>query len=175
MWPLSKGIFHTQWAQHLKQYLKHILGKKVAKSLTSVHGLDKNTDWLASFWLVIPPTWPQCELALAKPCSARLGNVVEKSLSPLGGLLFLTSSKYFYPAFLCSSAVFPSNDQNQCTGPNFFAALLPYENDAGLCFVLPFPITQWVNSVACLVSGTAGRQKETELFVWDEMLGCQLL
>lgn len=80
-----------------------------------------------------------------------------------------------FKVFLSSSAVSPSNDWNQCAGPNFFAALLPYENDAGVCFVLPFPITQWVNFVACLVSGTAGRQKETELFVRDEMLGCQLL
>lgn len=32
------------WPQHLKQYLKYILSKKVAKPLTSVYGLDKNTD-----------------------------------------------------------------------------------------------------------------------------------
>jgi len=50
-------------------------------------------------------------------------------------------------------------------GSNFSATLLPHENDAGMCFMLPYPVTQWVNFVACLVTGTAGRQKETKLFV----------
>lgn len=182
MWPLPEGIYHTV-AQCAR-----IATTSAFKTISETHFRQESSKithfntWLrqkhrlvVSFWLTIPPTWPQCKICPVETLQCRAGNIVEKSLSPLRGLLFLTSLKYFYPAFQSSSSVSPSNDWNQCTGPNFFAALLPYENDAGVCFVLAFPITQWVNFVSCLVSGTAGRQKETELFVRDEMLGCQLL
>lgn len=181
MWPLPEGIYHTVGQCEriaMTSTFKTISEthfRQESSKITSVHGLDKNTDWLASFWLIIPPTWPQCKTCPGKTLQYSGWKCCWEILSPLRGLLFLTGLKYFHPAFLSSSAVFPSNDLHQCAGPNFFAALLPYENDAGVCFILPFPITQWVNFVACLVSGTAGRQKETELFVWDEMLGCQLL